>query len=371
MIDEKRLLGAFLEYVQIDSETLDEGKMAERLEQDLKALGAEVWTDDAGEAIGSNGHNVYARLRGDADLPPMLFSAHMDTVKPGNGVKPVVDGGMIRSSGDTILGSDDKSGVAGIVEAMRAVAEDKTPHRTVEAFFSICEEGGLRGVKGADLSRFESKRAVVLDSNGDCGKIVTSAPGQIKLNATVIGRSAHAGVAPEKGISAIQVAASGIAAMKLLRIDEETTANIGTLVSDYATNIVPERARIVGEARSLDIGKLKAQGEHMQKCLQEACDKFGATLECEVETAYLSYNLPNDDELVREVLDACERIGIPGFTTATGGGSDANVMNRAGIDAVVLGTGMDKVHTTAEQITVENLRNTARLCLALMTGQRA
>lgn len=371
MIDKKRLLDTFLDYVRIDSETLNEGNMAARVEADLKALGATVWADDAGAKIGSNGHNVYARLEGDATLEPMLFSAHLDTVTPGNGIRPVVADGVIKSSGDTILGGDDKSGVVGIIEAMRTLADKKIPHRTVEVMFSIAEEGGLNGAKNADYSTLRAKRAVVLDSSGSVGDMATSAPGQLKLFATVVGKSSHAGAAPEQGISAIQVACEAVSAMKLLRIDEETTANIGSFVSDYATNIVPERAKLVAEARSRNEDKLKAQGEHMRKCLEDACARHGAKLEFELETSYLSYSFREDDELVREVSDACGRIGVKPSFVASGGGSDANVMNHNGIAAVVLGTGMDKVHTTAEYITVENLENTARLCLALMTGAEA
>lgn len=371
MIDKKRLLDTFLSYVQIDSESLNERAMMERVSEDLRALGAEVWFDDSGSAVGSNGGNVYARLEGGLDMEPMLFSAHLDTVKPGNGVKPVVEDGVVRSSGDTILGGDDKSGVSGIMEALRTVTEKKVPHRTIEVLFTICEEIGLRGAKHADFGKLSAKRAVVLDSSGDAGKIITSAPGQNKFLATVIGRTAHAGIAPEQGISAIQVASEAIAAMKLLRIDEETTANFGSFVSEYATNIVPERAKLVGEVRSRDTEKLKAQTEHMKKCLEDACARHGATLECEIETAYLAYGFSEDDELVREVKDACARIGVSATTAASGGGSDANVMNLSGVKAVVLGTGMDKVHTTSERITVRNLEDTARLCFALMTGQGA
>ncbi len=371
MIDKKRHLETFLEYVQIDSESLNERAMSDRVFEDLSALGAEVWRDDAGSAFGSNGSNVYARLKGGLDREPMLFSAHLDTVKPGNGVKPVVEDGVVRSGGDTILGGDDKSGVASVIEALRTIREKKLPHRTVEVLFTLSEEIGLRGAKHADYARLSAKRAVVLDSSGDAGKIITSAPGQNKFLATVIGRTAHAGIAPEQGISAIQVASEAIAAMKLLRIDEETTANFGSFVSEYATNIVPERAKLVGEVRSRDTAKLKAQTEHMKKCLEEACARHGATLECEIETSYLGYGFSEDDELVREVADACRRIGLEPALMSSGGGSDANVMNLNGIHAVVLGTGMDKVHTTSERITVQNLENTARLCLALMTGDKA
>lgn len=369
MINQERLLKTFLEYVQIDSETGNEKNMGERLIKDLEALGCKVWKDNAGEKIESNGFNVYAKLDGDDSMEPLLFSAHMDTVKPGNGVKPVVADGIIKSSGDTILGGDDKSGVVGIIEALSVVREKSMKHRPVEVLFSVSEEGGMRGAKNADYTQFASREAVVLDSGGNVGAVMTAAPGQIKFNATVTGKSAHAGVAPETGINAIQAAAAGIAAMKLLRIDEETTANIATFKSEYATNIVPEKAVIYGEVRSRSVEKLNAQADHMKTCMEEACKKYGATLELDLETAYLSYTIAAEDPLVKKVEDACGKIGVSMKIGASGGGSDANIMNHNGLKAVVLGTGMDKVHTTAEQITVQNLNDTAHLCLALMSPE--
>lgn len=366
MIDNARLLQKFLEYVQIDSESGNEKNMADRLMKDLAELGCETWRDDAGAKFGSNGYNVYARLSGDPTLPPLIFSAHMDTVKPGIGVKPVVADGVIKSDGSTILGGDDKSGVAAIIESLNSITENKLARRTIEVLFTISEEGGLMGAKHADFSKLTAKNALVLDSSGDVGKIMTSAPGQIKFNAEVTGKSAHAGVAPETGINAIQAAAEGIAAMKLLRIDEETTANISVFTSEYATNIVPEKALIKGEVRSRSTEKLNAQAEHMKKCIQQACDKHGATLKLEMDTAYLSYKIADDDKLVTLVSDACRKIGAEPLTAASGGGSDANIMNHGGIKSIVLATGMDKVHTTAEQLTVENLESVANLCLELM-----
>lgn len=366
-IDKARLLDTFLEYVRIDSETLNERSMAERLVSDLKKLGCDVWTDEAGKAIGSNGYNVYAQMDGDPSSQPILFSAHMDTVKPGNGIQPIVQDGIIRSGGDTILASDDKSGVAGIVEALRTVREHNLPHRTVEVFFSIAEEGGLKGAKHADYSKLSAKEAVVLDGGGDTGTITTSAPGQIKFEATITGKSAHAGIEPEKGISAIQAASAAISAMNLLRIDEETTANIGTFTSQYATNIVPEKAYIQGEARSRSVEKLKKQEKHMLACLRSACDRFGAQLDYTADTTYLSYDFPEEDPFVQAICDACRSIGRQPSFEASGGGSDANIMNHNGIKAVVLATGMEKVHTIDEQISVRNLEDTAALCLALMT----
>ncbi|MDR3280086.1 MAG: M20/M25/M40 family metallo-hydrolase [Synergistaceae bacterium] len=368
MIDENRILETFLEYVQIDSETLNEHNMAERLLLDLRELELETWTDDAGAKIGSNARNVYARLAGDPALEPRLFSAHMDTVKPGNSIKPFVSDGVITSGGDTILAADDKSGICGIVEALRTIIKEGIPHPTIETLFSISEEGGLNGAKNADYRTLSAKKAFVLDSGGNVGTIITSAPGQTKIFATVTGKSAHAGGAPETGISAIQAAASGIAAMKLLRIDDETTANIGTFKSEFATNIVPATAVIVAEARSRSEEKLERQTAHMIECLEAACRRYGATLECKTETSYLGYSHRQDSQIVKEATRACESLGLEPLYRASGGGSDANVMNHNGLTALVLGTGMEKGHTTSESITVKNLIDTARLCLALMTG---
>jgi tripeptide aminopeptidase len=367
MIQKERLLQEFLEFVQIDSETGDERAMGERLVSVLRAMGIEVVTDRAGETFGSNGFNVLAHLPGTMDGEPILLTAHMDTVKPGKGIRPFVEDGVIRSGDDTILGGDDKSGICGILEGVRTVLEQALPHRETELVFSIGEEGGMMGAKALDVSLLKSRRAYVFDSSGDVGKIIVSAPGQVKIFADVVGRRAHAGLAPEEGISAIQVAAKGIARMNLLRIDQETTCNIGTIKAEYATNIVPDRVSLIAEVRSRNLDKLNAQADHIRGCLQSACDEAGAKLECELRTNYVSYAVPEDSPLVRELLAAMERIGCKGFTAKGGGGSDANIYNQKGIAAVVLGTGMTKVHTTQETITVANLENTARLALELMT----
>lgn len=367
MINKQRLLDLFLEYVQIDSETGNEKAMTERLVADLKALGGEVSTDDAGAKIDSNGANVYARFEGTLPGETLLYTAHMDTVKPGNGIKPVIRDGVIYSSGDTILASDDKSGVAGIIESIRAIKESGTPHRTFEVVFTLSEEGGMRGAKNLDYSRIKAKYGLALDSSGEVGKIVTQAPGQIKIYADVIGRKAHAGIAPEQGISAIQAAAAGVAKMKLLRIDEETTANIGIFKAEYATNIVPDRVYIMAETRSRNLDKLNAQAKHMVDCLQAGCDEYGATLDCRCVTNYVSFHLPDDHPLVVELAGAIRSMGIEPTITSTGGGSDTNIFNLNGIESVVLATGMTKVHTNDEYIKIEQLELTAELLYRLMT----
>lgn len=365
-MNSQRLVETFLKYVQIDSESFNELEMAKTVMADLDAIGCEVYMDSCGEKFGSNAGNVYATLKGDESRDTILFSAHMDTVKPGIGVKPVIKDGVIRSDGTTVLGGDDKSGVAAVVEALRTVKEENISHPTIEIVFTVCEEVGLLGSANLDYSRITAKKAAVLDSSGDAGRIITSAPGQVKIDGLFVGKSAHAGIAPETGISAIQVAAEAVSNMKLLRIDEETTANIGTFSCECATNIVAEKVRFIAEARSLNREKLAAQTLHMTQCIDSACKKYGGKFEGKVFEMYQPYKKADSDSFVQEVMAACEKAGLKGETASTGGGSDANNMNQNGISALVLGTGMSNVHTVNEYITVENLENTTRLVLELM-----
>ena len=364
-IDKKALLDRLLAYVQIDSETGDEAAMAARLVEDFKAIGCEVTTDDIHEVAQTTGCNVYATLPGRADLEPLMFSAHMDTVVPGKGVKPRVDpDGFVRSDGTTVLGGDDKAGICAIMEAMKAVRDME--HRTVEAVITVREESGMYGAKNLDYSRIQSKSCIVLDSGNGPDKIITAAPGQNKIKATITGRRAHAGVAPEAGISAIQVAAHAVAAMQLLRIDEETTCNIGTFHAAGPTNVVSETCTLELECRSRNNDKLAAHTKHLVGCLEEACEKFGAKLDCEVSTSYLGYSHDASHPLVARVAEAVRKVGLNPETAASGGGSDANIYGNNGIAAVNMGVGMGKVHTTAEEQNIAEMEAASLVCLELM-----
>ena len=365
-MNSQRLVDTFLKYIQIDSESYSEKAMAEAVMADLAEIGCEIYCDGCGEKFGSNAGNVYATLKGDESKEPILFSAHMDTVVPGKGVKPVIKDGVIYSDGTTVLGGDDKSGIAAVIEALRTIKEENPDHPTIEVVFSVCEEVGLLGSKHLDYSRITAKKAAVLDSSGNAGKIITSAPGQVKIDGYFVGKAAHAGIAPETGISAIQIAAEAVSNMKLLRIDEETTANIGTFSCEGATNIVAEKVHFVAEARSLNREKLAAQTLHMTQCIDSACKKFGGKFEGKVMELYQPYAKAEDDDFVQEVVRACQAADLIAEIASTGGGSDANNMNQNGISAVVLGTGMSNVHTTSEFITIENLENTTKLVLELM-----
>jgi tripeptide aminopeptidase len=366
MINEKRLLERFLNYVQIDSPTKYEREFAEYIMKEMEKMGLEVHMDDAGEKVGSNSGNVIGRLKGNTDGEAILFSAHMDTVSPGKGIKPVIKDGVIYSDGTTVLGGDDKAGIAAILEAIETVIEKGIPHGDIEVVFSIYEEGGLYGAKNLDYTKLKAKKGFVLDSGGNPGEIIIQGPAQNKIYAKFIGKEAHAGVAPENGISAIQMAAEAISNMKLLRIDEETTANIGVISGGEATNIVTKEVKIQGEARSLSDEKLQKQTEHMVKCCEEAAQKFGGRVEVEVDHSYGAFKVEEDAEIVQKVKEACRNIGLEPYTTSSGGGSDTNILNANGIVAVNLGIGERKPHTVEEHIHIKDLENAARLVLEII-----
>lgn len=368
MIDKERLLSTFMEYVRISSESMNEGDMSKRLVKDLKSLGFDAYEDTAGEKVGSTGNNVYCFIPGEIDKEPLLFSAHMDTVKPGVGIIPIIQDGYVKSEGNTILGGDNKAGITAIMEALRTIKDNNTAHRPIEVVITIGEESGLLGAKSLDYSTIKSKKAIVLDTGGNVGKIVVQAPGQAQINAKIIGKAAHAGNAPESGISAIMVGAEAIQNMKLLRVDEETTANIGTFKAEGATNIVAPELIIKAEARSLNRDKLDAQVDHMVKCLEDAGEKYGAKVECLVEVSYYSFSIDKDNELVNEVEKACHRLGYPVSKVSAGGGSDANIYNGNGIQAINLGNGTELVHTTDERLNIEEFEKITNLVYELMTN---
>lgn len=366
MINSERLVKNFMEYVKISSPTMYEKEFANFLKKELEQLGFEVVFDDTMQETGSNIGNLIAKLKGNGKGEPILFSCHMDTVSPGMNIKPVLENGVIKSDGTTVLGGDDKAGIAGIIEAVRVIKEQNIKHGDIEIAFSVFEEGGLKGAKALDYSIFKSKHAFVLDSGGDPGQVIIQGPAQDKINFKVIGKSAHAGVAPQEGISAIMVAADAISKMKLLRIDEETTANIGKIEGGTVTNIVASEVYVTTEARSLDNEKLKIQSEHMIKCFKDSAEKFGAKVEIEHNKMYSSFVVDENAPIVKDVFTACERLGLRAFTASSGGGSDTNIINGKGKIAVNLGIGERKPHSLEEHMHVRDLENVSRIVLELI-----
>lgn len=366
LINKERLVDRFMRYVQIDSPTKEEREFALILMKELEELGLSVVMDDAAEKTGSNSGNLIAKLKGNAEKETILFSSHMDTVSPSRGVKPKIVDGTIYSDGTTILGGDDKAGIASIMEALTVLKEENMPHGDIEIAFTIYEEGGLYGSKNLDYSKIDAKIGFVLDSGGDPGDIIVQGPAQNKIDVKFIGKPAHAGVAPETGISAIMMAAEAISSMKLLRVDEETTANIGSISGGGATNIVTKEVIFHAEARSLDNEKLKVQSDHMVKCCEDAARKYDGKVDVQVENAYGAFNIPVDHPTVKAVEEACEKLGIPTRTTTSGGGSDTNIFNANGVAAINLGIGERMPHTLEEHLHIIDLENTARIVVELM-----
>lgn len=366
MINKDRLLERFLDYVQIDSPTKEEREFAEYLMIEMEKLGIDVHMDDAGDKVGGNSGNLIGKLKGNTDGDTILFSSHMDTVSPGKGIKPQIKDGVIYSDGTTILGGDDKAGIAAIMEAIETIKDKGLAHGDIEIVFSIYEEGGLYGAKNLDYSKLKAKHGFVMDSGGSPGEIIIQGPAQNQIDAKFIGKEAHAGVSPEEGISAVQMAAEAISNMKLLRIDKETTANIGLIMGGGATNIVTNEVIFKGEARSLVDEKLEIQTNHMIKSCEDAAAKFGGKVEINVSNEYGAYKIEEDSKAVDKVKEACKNLGLEALVGTTGGGSDTNILSNNGIPSINLGIGARKAHTLEEHILINELEDSARLALEII-----
>ena len=375
MINQERIKNLLLELVQIDSVSRKERDVAERIKKYCEEMGAEVEIDDAGAKVGGNSGNVIARFPGTIPgAETIMMSAHMDTVVPGEGVRPVVEGDIIRTDGTTVLGGDDKSGCAVIIETIRCLQEQNIPHAPIEAVFSICEEVGLLGAKHVDVSRLKAKYGLVFDSD-DPGFLFTKGPSANHMEFKIFGLESHAGVAPEEGISAIRIAAEAIHNMKLGRIDEETTASIGVIRGGEATNIVTNLVTLRGEARSLDDSKLEAQTAHMIKCLEDAAAGQEVTVagvttkarvESDVSREYYAMDVPDSSRVVQLVYRAAARLGQKVEACASGGGCDANIFNKRGIECANFGTGMRAIHTVKEWLDVKDMYASAEMTLEIM-----
>ncbi|BDV42766.1 hypothetical protein GURASL_16890 [Geotalea uraniireducens] len=366
MIDRERLDARFMELCAIDAEPTGERLLADRLTTLLTELGFTVQEDDAGEKIGGSAGNLLARLAGSGPGEPLLFSCHMDRVAPGIGIKPRCDGEYIVSDGTTVLGADDVSGLAAVLEGLTAIRERQLPHPPIEIVFTVAEELALLGSRHFATERLTARCGFILDASGPVGEIVVQAPEQVKINAVFHGRSAHAGFAPEQGLSAIQLAATAIGRMTLLRIDAETTANIGSIHAAGPTNIVADRCELQAEARSLDPAKLQAQVAGMLDAMEGAAKEQGGWVDINLVSCYQAYRLAEEAAPVQRAARAGRRLGLPVRCKATGGGSDANIFNHRGIPTVVLSCGYEKVHTTEERISRQQLALLAEWVVAII-----
>ncbi|WP_313560621.1 M20/M25/M40 family metallo-hydrolase [Ruminiclostridium cellobioparum] len=370
MVNRNRMVDEFVELVRIDSLSLKERQMCDTLKRKLTELGYQPVEDDAGQKLGGQCGNIICTVKGSRDVPAVLITAHMDTVVPGIGKTPVIEGDIIKSDGTTILGGDDAAGIAVILETLKVIKEQGVSHGDIQIAFTIGEEMGLLGAKNLDYSRIYAKYGFILDSDGRIGCAAVKAPSQNKIHAVIKGKAAHAGMEPENGVSAFSIMADAISSMKLGRIDEETTANIGTVHGGVATNIVCDRVEIDGEARSRNESKLQAQTEHMRECFVKAAEKWGGKVEFISEIEYPAFNISRESEIIKILESAAAESGFAFEAVTTGGGSDTNIINSKGIQAVDLSVGMTKVHSVDEQISITDMENAVLFLISILKNIR-
>jgi tripeptide aminopeptidase len=365
-INRERLLNLFLDLVKINAISRHEKPVVDFLVPIMKELGASIDFDEAHLSLNGETGNLFCKFPGTAIGKTLAFSAHMDTVQPTENLKIVITDDRVMTDGTTILGADDRAGIAAIIEMMRIIKENNLPHPPIEIIFNIAEEIGLMGSQFLDYSKISAKIGFIPDTSNSPGAIIYSAPAQKHLNVTITGKAAHAGIAPQDGISAITVLSKAIVRMPQGRIDHETTANIGIITGGTATNIVAEKATAQCEARSRNPEKLIKLITEMQQIFIDEAEKAGAKAEITIADLYPSFKLSLDSDAVKIAAAAAEKIGLPVSTSETGGGSDANFYNNSGIETVIIGTGMCNPHSTREYILKEDLYNLSEWMLKMV-----
>ena len=372
MINRERLAETFKFLVQIDSVSKEEGVIANEIKKMLESMGAETFVDNAGDKIGGNSGNLIAKFRGNTQAPPLLLNAHMDTVEPGRGITAVLDNGTFTSDGTTILGADDKSAIAILLETLNILKENDLQYGPLELVFTVCEEIGLQGAKHLDLSAVTATYGFALDAT-DTEGIVTRAPSANHLEFTIHGKDAHAGAAPEKGINAISLASKAVAKLELGRIDQETTCNIGIIEGGIATNIVPNLVKVKGEVRSHDEEKLNKITSDIVSSFEDIVENYQREnaddelprVEINIKKDFPRTHIPDDHPVIKLATRAAENLGRKMKTKTTGGG-DANIFFEKGIFTGVLGTGMRDMHTVRESVKLDDMVRTTELLLEII-----
>ena len=360
MADQARLISTLIDLIKIDSPSGEEDAMDREVCSRLSALGLDIAHDSY--------NNVIAKLAGQG--PPVMLSAHLDTVEPGRGIKPLIDGDVLRSDGTTILGGDCKAGVAIVLEGLSSVLESNGgQNRAVEVIFTRHEEGGLVGAHHLDFGMVTAKEGIVFDGEGPPNRVTVSAPSQNVVTANITGRAAHAGLEPEKGISAMLIAADILLRLPLGRIDEETTANVGRLEAGLKRNIVPESAFLDGEFRSRSNDKLADLERKFRGVFDEVASRYPeAKIALDIVNTYQAYKVDPANPAVATIGRALAGMGLQPILEATGGGSDANVFIERGITALPVGIGVRSFHTTWETAVIPEVMLGAQMCERVVRG---
>ena len=378
-VNHQRMLKNFLEITKIYAPSDEEKNMLDYAKKELTKLGCKIYVDKAGKKFGSTAEgNLTANFKGTIKSAPFILGGHLDTVRPCRGVKPVIKNGKVYSDGKTILGADDRAGIAIIFEILRTLKENKVKHPPLDIIFTLCEEGGMYGSKYLDTKIIKGKEGILLDSESN-EELVVNAPKAILFNVTIKGVASHAGVAPEKGISAIEVAAKAISMMKLGRIDPMTIANIGVVQGGQSTNVVMPELTIRGEARSRTKGHLEKELKHIEECFKKAAKMFvkkvdGKTIKPEIiwstELKYPLLNIEPKSDLITLIKNCGKKLGLNIQTATCGGGFDANILAGKGLSMPIIGIGYDNEHTTREYLDIETFFKTADLVLDIVLNYK-
>jgi tripeptide aminopeptidase len=361
-----RVLETFLDAVRIDSPSGEEAAFGAWCAARLGELGCAVRFDETGPLSGSDSGNLIAEFPGTAEGTVVVLSAHLDTVSPGRGIAPVVEDGIVRSAGDTVLGADDKAGIAAILEALQRVNDGGLVTPPVRVLLTTGEELGLQGAKVLAPEDCTGDLCLVLDAHGEVGGIVGAAPTQYTFDATFHGQAAHAGVEPEKGRSALVMAAKAVSAMRIGRLDASTTANVGHISGGGPTNVVTATCHLRGECRSIDPAMAEAVRAEMDAAMRSAAAEGGGSVDVEWTLEYEGFRFPEDHPAMRLLADACGDVGLVPDVFDTGGGSDANVLYAKGLPSLVLSCGMTDVHSTSESVAVCDLESMSELLVAVL-----
>ena len=374
-INRERLASCFTLLCETDSPSRGEGKVAALLKGIFSDLGAdEILEDDSARITGSDTGNLFIRFKGTIKGEGIFFCCHMDTVEPARGVKVRRENDTFFSEGDTVLGSDDKSGIAAIIECIRYIRENNIPYGPIEIILTTCEEIGLLGAKALDPGMVNATIGYALDSTG-INTVITGAPASNRLEITVQGAAAHAGLHPEWGVNAITLAAQALTAVPQGRVGDQSTVNIGTIQGGKASNIVPEEVTIIGEVRSHSEEYLQQLTEKIQSIFENVIEEWddpGAKAKGEPKLIFsavpdfpLMY-LDKNDRVIQHIEKAAQLIDLEIEYKAAGGGSDANILNGYGLQTAIIATGMNHVHSTDEQVELGDMEKLTALLIAVL-----
>ncbi|AFH50615.1 Di- and tripeptidase [Ignavibacterium album JCM 16511] len=357
-----RLIEIFLQVIQINALSANEKPLADFINSFLTNLGYKVEFDDSAKFTQSNTGNLICKIGSGGDF---VMTAHMDTARPTENVKPMIKEDRITSSGDTVLGVDNREGVAVLLYSLERIALEKIPVKDFTVAFTTCEETTLFGSKYLGLNG-NIKKGFVFDSGYRPGSFIYSACGAIGFNLKIFGRASHSGIAPEKGINSLLIAANAITKLPLGRIDEETTMNIGTLKSGSAVNVIPELTEVVGEVRSFNLDKAENYFRQLVKTFEEEAEKLNAKIEYDYFWDFKPYTIKENSDVYKEILRAITKVGLVPSPKISLGGSDANSLNAKGIESVNIGIGAQNPHSNDEFVYIEDLIKSAEIALELV-----